>query len=38
MTEDVKELQELVIVLLKKVEELTQEVKDLKHRLCFNIT
>jgi len=33
MTEDVKELQELVIVLLKKVEELTQEVKDLKHRL-----
>ena len=33
MIEDVKELQELVIVLLKKVEELTQEVKDLKHRL-----
>jgi transposase len=33
MTEDVKELQTLVIVLLKKVEELTQEVADLKHRL-----
>ena len=33
MTEDVKELQTLVIVLLKKVEELTQEVLELKHRL-----
>jgi transposase len=34
MTEDVKELQALVIVLLKKVEELTQEVTDLKARLA----
>lgn len=33
MTEDVKELQTLVIILLKKVEELTQEVAELKHRL-----
>lgn len=34
MTEDVKELQALVIVLLKKVEELTQEVAELKTRLA----
>jgi len=34
MTEDVKELQALVIVLLKKVEELTQEVTELKARLA----
>ncbi len=34
MTEDVKELQALVIILLKKVEELTQEVTDLKARLA----
>ena len=33
MTENVKELQALVIVLLKKVEELTQEVAELKSRL-----
>ncbi len=33
MTEDVKELQTLVIVLFKKVEELTQENADLKRRL-----
>jgi phage shock protein A len=34
MTENVKELQTLVIVLLKKVAELTQEVADLKARLA----
>ncbi len=33
MTEDVKELQTLAIVLFKKVEELTQENADLKRRL-----
>jgi len=32
MTKDVKELQAIVIVLLKKVEELTQEVADSKAR------